>query len=117
MSSNLNAIRLDFEAQRSLAAAGIGAAYAAVGGALAHPAFQFKIDNQTDALLQFSIDGVTDHFVLNSGQSWINDCNTNRSGESKAFVLPVGTILYVKDIGASTTGSVYFTVIYADSGY
>lgn len=113
MASTLNGIRLQFEPQRSLAAASVGAGYTAVGTALLNPARQFKIDNFTDVLLQFSIDGVHDHFTLNSGQSFIEDITTNASNESKGFYLGKGTILYVKEIGTPTTGSVYFSVMYA----
>ncbi len=110
--SSLNAIRVAFEPQRSSAFGAIIAGYSAVGTPLLNAAYEFKIDNATDALLQFSIDGVTNHFVLPANSSWINDNNTNRSGEAKGFFLAKGTTLYVKRIGTPGSGSVYFSVMY-----
>lgn len=130
MGYSIQAIKMDFEPQRSAAFGAVVAGYTAVGTALLNPARQFKIDNFTlaaagaDSLLQFAIGSpgqpiteLVDAFVLNSGQSWINDCTTNKSDESKGFYLPEGTTLYVKRIGVPASGSVYFSVIYGKSGY
>lgn len=106
------AIRLNFEAQRSLAFSSISSSYTAVGSALLHPARQWLLQNLTDETLQFSIDGVTDHFVLPENGFWISDITTNKTVD-QGFYLAQGTTLYVKEVGNPTAGSVYFSVIYA----
>ena len=58
------AVRLQAETLRSLAFGSIGASYTAIGTATAMPAHIIKVDNLTDAVLLFSIDGTNDHFVL-----------------------------------------------------
>ncbi len=105
--------RLNFEPQRSLAFGSISGTYAGIGTSLNYPAVQFLISNLTDADLQFSIDGVTDHFPLIAGAQWINDNRANRSDQSGGFYLGVGTRLYVKTLGgAPGSGAVYFSVVY-----
>ncbi len=117
MSLNLNAIRMAFEPQRSLAFGSIVAGYTAVGTALAHPARQILLYNGTDALLQFSIDGVTNHFVMPAAGYLIDDITSNKSEGSKGLYMNKGSILYVKRIGVPSSGSVYFSVVYATDGY
>lgn len=105
------AIRMLFEPQRTLAAGSIGAAYMGVGTSLDHPARQFLIQNLTDAAVQFSFDGIEDHFPLPANGFFLSDVSSNTS-VSKAFFLAKGDRLYVKQLGTPTTGSVYFSVIY-----
>lgn len=104
-------IRLRLEELRSLAAGSIGAAYMGVGTALSHPARQFIIVNLTDATVMFSFDGVTDHVVFPRNGIWINDVTANKT-EDQGFYLAQGDRLYVKQVGAPTTGAVYFSVLY-----
>ncbi|MDX1532863.1 MAG: hypothetical protein R3230_01500 [Nitrosopumilaceae archaeon] len=103
--------RLLFEDLRSIAFGATGAAYVAVGSALAHPIRAFKIDNFMDADMMFSIDGVNDHFVLHASSSWIQDISMNAPMNSP-FFMAQGDILYVKRIGVPASGSVYFSVLY-----
>jgi hypothetical protein len=99
--------RLKFDTQRSLAFGSIGAGYTKVGTALAFPANQFMVSNFTNTPLQFSTDGITDHFVLAAGAQWINDDKANN------IFLPIGDALWVKELtGAPASGAVYFSVIY-----
>lgn len=105
-------IRMGFEAQKTLAAASVGASYTAVGTATVNPARQFLVQNLTDASLQFSFDGATDHFPLLPNASWDSDNNTNRANNEDQNVLAANTTLYVKRIGTPTTGSVYFSIVY-----
>lgn len=109
---SLLAIRFAAEPVRSIAFGGISGSYAAIGSALVHPARQFLINNETDALLMFSLDGVNDHFAMPAGGNWINDISSNKSLLAQAWVLAAGTKLYVKNIGSPSTGSVYFSVFY-----
>ena len=103
--------RLLFEDQRSVAFGATGAAYVAVGSALDFPARILKIDNFTDADMQFSIDGNNDHFVLKAMSSMILDVSTNQQPEAP-FFFGKGTILYVKRIGVPSEGNIYFSVMY-----
>lgn len=100
--------RLKFDAQRSLAFGSIGAGYTQIGSLLTVPANQFLVSNFTNTPLQFSTDGLTDHFVLAAGAQWINDDKANN------IFFPLGQTMWVKELtGAPGSGSVYFSVIYA----
>ncbi len=106
------------EAQRDVTAANLAASpgvYLGVGTALENPARQFLIWNLTDKLLQFSFDGLTDHFVLPAQGFFLDDISSNTS-VSQNFLLAQGTRLYAKTTGSSpTTGSVYFSVFYGSN--
>lgn len=104
-------IRMLFEPQRSIAFGAIGAAYMGVGTALNHPIRQFLIQNLTDATLQFSFDGINDHFPLPANGFFLNDISSNKT-KSPGFFIAEGDRLYVKTLGVPTTGAVYFTVAF-----
>lgn len=101
------------EPVRSLGFASIGASYTAVGTGLVFPSREFKIDNLTDADLMFSFNGVTDHFVLAARSGWINDTCANAVG-TEGFFLRISNVVYVKRIGTPTSGSVYFSTLFAN---
>lgn len=105
------AIRLLPETQRSLAFGSIGAAYAGVGTAMTQKIRILYVFNQTDALLQFSFDGVNDHFVLPSLGYILLDITANKTRE-QGFFLGEGQRVYVKRIGTPTSGSVYVSTFY-----
>jgi hypothetical protein len=108
--------KLQFDVQRTLGFAGIGANYAAVGTGLTYPASQLFIQNLTNVSLQFSFDGINDHFPLASNAFFVLDITTNKFIRSEGLFLPVGTTLYVKEIAggaAPASGSVYFSYTYA----
>lgn len=111
MAANLP-IRMVFEPQRTLGFAAIGAAYMGVGTAVDHPIRQFFIQNLTDVTLQFSFDGIHDHFPLPANGFFLDDVTSNKSSVSAGFYLAQGDRLYVKQLGVPTTGSVYFSVMY-----
>ena len=103
------AVRLQAETLRSLAFGSIGAAYTAIGTATSLPAHLIQVQNLTDAVLLFSIDGVNDHFVLPASGFILLDITTNKT-ETQGFFLKQGTTFYVKESGTPTTGSVYVSV-------
>jgi len=109
------AIRLEFDVLRTLSAATIaaaGAAYTGVGTALAHPARAFILQNNTDAAIMFSDDGINDKLPLPAGGLLILDITANKTLVT-GFFFAEGRRLYAKErSGAPTTGSVDFTVIY-----
>lgn len=105
-------IRFRAEILRSIAFGSISGTYAGVGLPLANPCRQFKIDNLTDALMIFSIDGVNDHFVVPSNGFFLNDVSSNTS-QYGGFYIAQGDRLYVRQASsAPTSGSVYFSVFY-----
>lgn len=103
------------ETQRTISAATIAGSpgvYLGVGTALSNPARQFLIWNLTDEIIQFSFDGIHDHFVLPGNGFFLDDISSNTS-LSQNFLLAQGTRLYAKSTAmAPSTGSVYFTVFY-----
>lgn len=107
------AIKALFEPLRSLAFGSIGAAYVGVGTVLEHPARILYIQNLTDVVLMFSIDGVNDHFPLPQSSFLLLDLSSNKTIESGYFMAK-GDRLWVKDIGgiAPASGTVYFSVLY-----
>lgn len=111
------AISLLAETQRSLAAATIaaaGAAYTGIGTSLADPSRVLFVQNLTDALLQFSLDGVNPHFPLPSNGFLLVDITANRTLPQGCFVAQ-GTRIYVTEIGTPTTGSVYVSTFYGST--
>ena len=104
-------IRLLAEPLRSLAFGSIGAAYMGVGTAIDNPARIIIVQNYTDANLLFSFDGTNDHFPLSESSQLIIDIAGNKIREQGIY-LAEGQRLYVKELGTTTTGSVYLTVFY-----
>lgn len=111
--SNL-ASRARFEPQRSLAFGSIGAAYMGVGTALVYAPRIVTIVNWTDALLQFSVGGTVDHFVVPPHGAYVVDLTANKA-QPIEFALAAGDRLYVKEIEMPTKGSVYFSVMYGSA--
>lgn len=109
-------IRQRFEPVRTLAAGSIAAGYTGVGTVLAHPARLIFIQNLTDALVMFSFDGVNDHFPLPANGFLLEDITSNKTTKAGTFNIAEGDRLYVKQSGVPTTGSVYFSVMYAQEG-
>lgn len=105
-------IRLAYLPQRSLAFGSIVAGYTGVGTSITEAVRIFEVFNLTDALLQFSLDGVDDHFVLPSNGYKIIDVTGNMV-DRQGYYVAEGTRLYVKRIGVPTTGSVYLSCCYA----
>ena len=103
--------RMVFEPQRELAFGDVEGTYVAVGTPLNNAIRQFFIQNLTDVTLQFSFDGINDHFPLPSNGFFLDDICSNTS-VSQGFFIAKGTTLYVKEIGTPSSGSVYFSVAY-----
>ena len=110
------AIRLVPETLRTLAFGAIGAGYAAVGAALAHPCSILLLQNATNSGSLWSLDGVNDHFFIPAGGFILLDLTTNKTLPQGAFISQ-GTIFYVKDSGgAPASGAVYVSVMYGLNG-
>ncbi len=108
--------RVRFDELRQLAFGSIGAAYAAVGAATSDHTRLFTIHNSTDVDLYVSLDGVTTHLRLFSGEARVLDLTANRVQNDGLF-LSSGTIFWVKEVGAApSSGSIWIEVMYADGG-
>lgn len=105
--------RVGFEAVREVAFGGIGAAYAALGAALADNARIIAISNATDAEVYISFDGINDHLRLATNTFKLLDLTTNKVRDDGYF-LATGTIIYQRRVaGAPTTGALWAEVIIA----
>lgn len=110
----LQSIRLQFEPVRSLVQSSIVSGYTAIGTPLLYPAHLILVQNNTDALVMFSTDGVNDHFPLPANGYIILDVTSNKS-LAQGFFIMAGTTFFVKQIGTPTTGSVYVTSMYGNN--
>lgn len=109
--ANLNS-RFDMEAEKTLDHASIGAGYTPIGSATEYPATQVIIQNLTNANLKFTWDDTSiDKITLLSNAALTIDIGTNKQSTERC-TLPTGTIFYVKQDEAPTTGSVYVHVAY-----
>ena len=109
------AIKAKFEAQKEIAFGAIDANYSAIGTAFTNTARVIFIDNFTDVALQFSFDGVNDHFIVWGPGGKAIDVTANRSDVTGELYFPVGQIVYVKTIaafGAPSSGSAYISLVY-----
>lgn len=107
------AIRVAFEGQRSLAFGSISGTYAGVGTAFSNPIRMLEVQNLTDADLQFSVDGVNDHFVVAANQAKIYDFSSNKTSSTGLYIAE-GDRIYVKTIETPTEKAVYVTAIYGE---
>jgi len=108
--------RAQFEALRTLGFAGIGAGYAACGGATADYVRLVSFFNGTDADVTVSLDGVADHIRVSSGSGQVFDVTANEVRDDGLF-FPIGTQFYAKrSVGAPTSGSFWIQVLTAAGG-
>lgn len=105
------AIRMLPEVQKSLAAGSIAAGYTGVGTAFSNPVRILFLQNLTDAAVQWSMDGIDDHFPMPANGFLLLDVMGNKS-VSDQFFISEGTRMYVKQLGVPTTGSVYVSAMY-----
>lgn len=107
--------RANFDALRELAFGSISGSYAAIGTALTVHGRVIKITNGTNAPMYISTDGVNDQDKIPANGFVLYDFSTNKIRDDGLFI-PVGTVFYVKQDTAPTSGSVWVTVVYADGG-
>ena len=107
-----SSIRLLCEPQRTLAFGSIVAGYTGIGSPLNYPSRMLLFQNLTDALLQFSMDGVDDNFPLPANGQFILDVSTNSLTNLQGFFATKGQRFYVKQIEVPTAGAVYVTSFY-----
>lgn len=105
------AIRELPETQRSLAFSGISGTYARVGTPLVNSSIKLVLQNQTDAPITFSWDGLNDHITLAAGSVFTSDVQANH-GKAETMQSAAGTQFWVKQVSAPTSGFVYITSFY-----
>ena len=114
MGSPTLAMRLRAEPQRTLDYTAITNAYMGIGTPAEHPVRILHVMNLTDETLQFSYDGLNDHFPLPANGFLLLDITANKS-VSNGFFLAEGKRLYVKELGTPSSGAVYVTYYYGDT--
>lgn len=112
MSNNALAVRAAFDTLRTIAQGSLTGSYQAIGTASANAIRLLYIVNDTNSLVTISDDGIHDKFVIGANGFVLYDISSDQS-LTQGFYLPVGTIIYVKQGSASTSGSgVYVTIMY-----
>ena len=105
-----------FDSLRSLGFAGISGTYAAVGAANAVADVRIMcITNKTAGDMIFSIDNTNadGNLFVPAGTFKLFDFTSNMvPGKDDGFFLPKGTIWYVKQVTAPTSGAVYIEYLY-----
>lgn len=107
--------RAHFEPLRTLAAAGISGAYAAVGGPLEHMVRAFCITNTTQGDMIFSLDNTVaaGQMFVAAGSYKLYDVQSNMNVQfDDKYVLGIGEQFYVKQNTASVDGDVWIECLY-----
>jgi len=108
------AVRVQFDALRSLAYTGISGTYAKIGTAFGYPARMIKIANNTNEDVIISFDGTNDNDYIPANGFVLYDYCANMTEMGGYFFQPLGTQVYVKEASSGpSSGSVYVTMIYA----
>ncbi len=97
-----------FEPLRSLAYTGISASYANVGSATSNPVRIFKISNNTQGDMIFSVTPGQDDMFLAAGSFTLYDVQSNMNARvDDSYVIPKQTQFRVKQVTSPVSGSVY----------
>lgn len=107
--------RAAFEPLREIAFGSITGSYQAVGSAVSDNVRMIKITNGTNAPMYISLDGSTDHEKVPAAGYVLYDFSTNKIRDDGMF-LPVGTVFYVKQDSAPSSGNLWIAVVYAQGG-
>lgn len=104
-----------FDTMRTVAAASITGSYAALGAPLTHNWRIFRITNNTDGDLLFSLNGTSDNMFVPAGSFVLYDLATNAQNvqDTDWFVMQINSQFYVKTSTAATTGDVWIEGIYS----
>lgn len=111
----MSAKRVYLDTLRSLAFGGISGAYAAVGTLFTVEPRIICITNDTDSGMIFSDDSsnVSGKLYIPKGAFKLFDLTANMvPGKDDSFVMAKGTIIYVKQTAAVSSGGVYVELIY-----
>lgn len=130
---SIQSTRYEMEPMRVLAFGDVPAAYDVSTGAGAlsvpagapnheletaslYPARQWILQNNTNAYLYYSTNGIDDNGSLNIGQGFVNDMCSNKTSLARgaeALLLPANTTIYIRyPIAAPTSGEVTLSLAY-----
>ena len=107
--------KVNFDTLRSIAFGGISGTYAAIGTALTVLPRIVCITNATNAGMIISDDNTnaTGKLYIPAGGFKLFDLTANMdSNKDDSLVMEIGTIMYVKQVTAPTSGGVYLEYIY-----
>ena len=108
--------RVQFEELRRVGFAGIGAGYAALGGATSDHTRLVSIINGTDVDVDICLDNGPTAICVAANSGQVFDLTTNKVRDDGLFIKK-GTIFYQKRTsGAPTKGNLWIQVMYADGG-
>lgn len=108
--STSDSLRIGALPVQSLAFGSILGTYVPIGIPSLSSSRLLLLQNLTDQLLMFSLDGISDHIPMNMMSSMIFDITTNRTANASGFYLAANTRIYVRSTGvAPTLGSAYVT--------
>jgi len=114
----MSAKRVHYDTLRSIAFGGISGVYAAIGTALTVNPRMLCITNNTNGDMIFSDDNTVSagKIFIPSFSFRLYDLLSNfNSGHDDSFVMAIGTIMYVKQSTAPTSGSVYLEYVYGNT--
>ena len=106
--------KVKFDTLRSLDFASISAAYAAVGTALTNNPRIMCITNNTAGDMIFSTDDTNSagQLFVKAGSFKLFDLTSNATKLDDSFEIAVGTVVYVKQVTAPTSGDVYIEYLH-----
>jgi hypothetical protein len=114
----MSAKRVYFDTLRSLAFGGISAAYAAIGSAVQFNPRIICLTNDTDAGMIFSDDNAVSagKLYLPAQSFKLFDLTTNMvPNKDDGFFIKEGTIIYVKQSSAPSSGGVYLEYLFGNT--
>ena len=108
-------VQFAMEPLRTLLFSGINPVYTSIGTPLNEGIRIFAVQNLTDVIIAFSLDGLNDNFVLPANGYRIVDVSAN-DALGQGWYIPMGTRFYARTFGSpTTTGAVYVDVAYGNN--
>lgn len=96
--------RVGFDIERTLVAP-FGGTFTAIGGPLTENPVIILFDNQSDASVQISVDGVNTWKTFPAGEAFVFDCRANH-GTACNYTIDLGTQFF----GNATGGTGLFSI-------
>lgn len=103
-----------FDTLRTVAFGSITGSYTALGSATTNRWHAFRIVNNTDKDMLFSLDGTHDQLFVPAASFLLYDLSSDYPAfnSNSVMVFPIGTQFYVKYSAAPSTGAVYIEGLY-----
>lgn len=100
--------KLTYETRRSIDSATFTGSYQALGTPLANACSIIKLVNNSNVLVNISIDGTNDHDVAPASSFWLYDITSDSPKETDSIFVEKGRQYFVK--GSAGVGLVYLVV-------